>query len=334
MADRDPQTGQFTKTMEDQYADAIIARQDAAAAQEQAPDAEEPTVAQPVGTPAPKALSLEEYGEHLVEVKVDGQTKLVPLKKVRDGLMFQDAYTARRQQDTEWEAKLIAREAEVQRREQEFGLREQAAGRPQAGFGNVPWSGQPSVPTELGAWNMGTAPRPSLIEQPNAGITARQPASVFDNAPEADELRQALGPIQQEVAMLRQTYTDLQREIAQQKWEQRQNERIAALAKKYPGFDREAVEVDILSLSPQEYNELKENMTPAKLYDYMWLRRQASARPPVPEPATPPLVESPSRPVAGTPPKLAPLMGNNDTEAVAWYEAQLKAKEKPTRGRR
>jgi len=255
----------------------------------------------------------------------------VPLKKVREGLMFQNVFTKRRQEEKEL---LATREAELQRREQESGLREQAAGRPQAGFGNVPWSGQPSVPTELGAWNMGTAPRPSLIEQPNAGITPRQPASVFDNAPEADELRQALGPIQQEVAMLRQTYTDLQREIAQQKWEQRQNERIAALAKKYPGFDREAVEVDILSLSPQEYNELKENMTPAKLYDYMWLRRQASARPPVPEPATPPLVESPSRPVAGTPPKLAPLMGNNDTEAVAWYEAQLKAKEKPTRGRR
>lgn len=48
--------------------------------------------------PPPQYLDLDQFGDHLVKLKVDGQDMDVPLKKARDGLMMQEAFTKRTQE--------------------------------------------------------------------------------------------------------------------------------------------------------------------------------------------------------------------------------------------
>jgi len=48
--------------------------------------------------PTVQYLDPDQYGDHLVKIKVDGEEKEVPFSKVRDGLMMQEAFTKRTQE--------------------------------------------------------------------------------------------------------------------------------------------------------------------------------------------------------------------------------------------
>jgi hypothetical protein len=48
-------------------------------------------------TPPPQYLDIDQFGDHLVKVKIDGEEKELPFNKVRDGLMMQEAFTQRTQ---------------------------------------------------------------------------------------------------------------------------------------------------------------------------------------------------------------------------------------------
>lgn len=53
---------------------------------------------QPPAVPEPQYLSLDDYGDYLVKIKVDGEEMELPFKQVRDGLMRQEAFTKRTQE--------------------------------------------------------------------------------------------------------------------------------------------------------------------------------------------------------------------------------------------
>jgi len=83
------------------------------------PDPGQPAVSGPGEAPAePQYLDLEQYGTHLVKVKVDGEDRELPLSEVRNGLMMQQAFTQRTQQLAEERRRLAQAEALVQALEQ------------------------------------------------------------------------------------------------------------------------------------------------------------------------------------------------------------------------
>lgn len=64
-------------------------------------------------TPQPRYLDIDEYGDHLVKLKVDGEDRELPFKSVRDGLMMQQAFTRRTQELAEEKRRLYQAEALV-----------------------------------------------------------------------------------------------------------------------------------------------------------------------------------------------------------------------------
>lgn len=68
--------------------------------------------------PAPQYLDVEQYGNHLVKVKVDGEERELPFSEVRNGLMMQQAFTQRTQQLAEERRELARAQALVNAIEQ------------------------------------------------------------------------------------------------------------------------------------------------------------------------------------------------------------------------
>lgn len=69
-------------------------------------------------TPEPRYLDIDEFGDHLVKVKVDGVEQELPLSEVRNGLMMQRAFTQRTQQLAAERQRLANAEALVRELEQ------------------------------------------------------------------------------------------------------------------------------------------------------------------------------------------------------------------------
>lgn len=63
--------------------------------------------------PEPQYLDIDQFGDHLVKVKIDGEEKELPFKKVREGLMMQEAFTKRTQSLAEERRKLQQADALV-----------------------------------------------------------------------------------------------------------------------------------------------------------------------------------------------------------------------------
>jgi hypothetical protein len=59
----------------------------------------DPPAAPPAeAAPAPQYLDIDQFGDYLVKVKIDGSEQELPFSKVRDGLMMQEAFTRRTQE--------------------------------------------------------------------------------------------------------------------------------------------------------------------------------------------------------------------------------------------
>ena len=63
--------------------------------------------------PVPQYLSVDEYGDHLVKVKVDGEERELPFKDAVNGVMMQQAFTQRTQQLAEERRKFAQAQALV-----------------------------------------------------------------------------------------------------------------------------------------------------------------------------------------------------------------------------
>ncbi len=72
----------------------------------------------PPAEPQARYLDLDEYGDHLVKIKVDGEERELPFSRVRDGLMMQEAFTKRTQELAEERNRLYQAEALVAALEQ------------------------------------------------------------------------------------------------------------------------------------------------------------------------------------------------------------------------
>lgn len=67
----------------------------------------------PPAAPEPQYLDIDQFGDHLVKVKIDGEEKELPFKQVREGLMMQEAFTRRTQSLAEERRKLQQADALV-----------------------------------------------------------------------------------------------------------------------------------------------------------------------------------------------------------------------------
>lgn len=93
------------------------------AAPVETPAVETPVVDSPVTSPieggvveappTPQYLDIDQYGDHLVKLKIDGEETELPFKSVRDGLMMQQAFTRRTQELAEEKRRLYQAEALV-----------------------------------------------------------------------------------------------------------------------------------------------------------------------------------------------------------------------------
>lgn len=76
-------------------------------------DAAAPATGVEGAPPAPQYLDVEQFGTHLVKIKVDGEERELPFSEVRNGLMMQQAFTQRTQELAEERRRLAQAEALV-----------------------------------------------------------------------------------------------------------------------------------------------------------------------------------------------------------------------------
>lgn len=316
MPDRDPQTGQFAKTVEEQYVEAVSVPEGEV---QEPPDA---------GIEAPVPEPEKPQGPPMYEVLVDGEKMQVTLDELRGGYQRQQHFSRSMASVKERELELDRRELELRRGQADpSGARN--AGRPQAGLeGWSQWAG-PSVPSELGAWNTGSQPAVRPLEQPNAGITPRASAPYpgLESA-DAESLAPVLGRLTEELRTLRESQYETQRRLEAQDQERIQEAKIADLGRRYPDFDRGGVEEALYKLNRDEYQRIRGSMDRSTAYEMLHLRMRAT------KPGTqteetqtlPPVVEAPSRSVSAPAPTLTPPKTNDRDEMVRYVEAINKSR--------
>lgn len=101
--------------------------------------------------PEPQALDIDQYGNHLVPIKVDGKVEMVPLSEATNGYQRQADYTRSKQQLRRAEAIQTALESDPQRAlrllAEEYGVGEFQPQAPQMPRQENPMDGPPADPT-------------------------------------------------------------------------------------------------------------------------------------------------------------------------------------------
>ena len=260
----------------------------------------------------------------LYKVKVDGQEIEVPLEEALLGYQRSEAFKKRMQE--------VAEDRKALEREREALRITQLQGAPSAPAGGT-WSGSPlniggQRPVEPSD-NLGTGPG-------QATFAMAQPPLPSNVDPDEYVPFKAIAPLQQQVAQLTQALAEQKQALQAKAYEEGMERAIGDLGKKYPNFDRAAVEEQIALMSAAEQAELRRRMSKDAAYEYVHLtavQPKQSAAAPVPQPkqTTPPFGAQPTRQVASPAPKVPPRPTDwQDHKGVAdwWIATQEQAQKR------